>query len=70
MASKTFSLSQPGSFTGDLAFALPQLRFDDVNTSVLDQIVQWASGYWPSFNWSDDLAKPCHVGNLSEVNCP
>jgi hypothetical protein len=69
-ATTSFNPTVGQSFTGDLAFALPQLQFYGADTSVLDQIVQWASGIWPGFNWTVALNTSCTVGNLSQVFCP
>jgi len=67
---RNFSPAAPGSFTGDLAWALPRLRDEGVDPRLLNQIVQWASGLWPNFNWAADLATACEVGNLREAKCP
>jgi cytochrome c553 len=64
----TFTLLVPGSFTGDLVWALPALRFQGVETSLLDQLVTFASGIWPSYNWAADLDQPCTQGGLT-VTC-
>jgi hypothetical protein len=64
----TFSLLEPGSFTGDLVWALPALRFQGVETSLLNQLVTFASGIWPSYNWAADLNQPCTQGGLT-VTC-
>jgi len=69
-ASPTFSLVQPGSFTGDLVWALPRLRYEGVDPSLLNQIASWASGFWPTYNWLTDLNQACSTGNLGEIMCP
>jgi hypothetical protein len=71
-ASPTFSAAQ-GNFTGNLVFALPQLRYQGVDTTVLNQIAQWASSYWPTYNWTADLNTSCALtgtDTYSTINCP
>ncbi len=68
--SVAFSSSAPGSFTGDLAYALPILRFEGVDPTLLSQISAWAAGIWPSFSWSTDLNTTCTTINFGQVSCP
>jgi len=67
---QTFSLVQPGSFTGDLSWALPRLLYEGVDPSLLNQIAGWASGFWPTYNWLTAVNQPCSTGNLGEIMCP
>ena len=65
----TFEANAPGSFTGDLAWALPQLRYAGVSSTLLNSIVTWASSIWPSYNWAADLNAACAPGNGSTIVC-
>ena len=65
----TFESNSPGSFTGDLAWALPQLRYAGVSSTMLNSIVTWASSIWPTYNWSADLNAACAPGNGSSIIC-
>jgi hypothetical protein len=69
MATPTFSSSAPGSFTGDLAFSLPILRYEGADSNLLNQIANWASGLWPTFNWAGALGETCTTGNEGFVAC-
>jgi hypothetical protein len=68
-APKAFSPLNPGTFSGDLAYALPQLRYAGADPTLLDQIATWGAQVWPSFNWSADLSEPCVTGNLGQAFC-
>ena len=69
VASTVFSATAPGSFTGDLAHSLPLLNYFGADPTVLNQIAQWGTSYWPSFNWAATISTPCKAGNLGEVKC-
>lgn len=68
-ATTTFNANSPGSFTGDLAWALPQLRYAGVESSLLSPIVSFVSGIWPGYNWASDLNAACAPGNGSTIIC-
>jgi hypothetical protein len=68
IATAAFNPNQPGWFTGDLAWALPQLRYAGVDMTLLNQVVAWATSFWPSHDWAADLNQPC-VSNGVEVAC-
>jgi hypothetical protein len=68
-ATTTYDATVGGSFTGDLAFALPQLQYAGADPAILNQIAQWASGFWMSFDWKGAINSACTVGNLSQVFC-
>lgn len=70
MGSPAFSLTAPGSFTGDLAAALPALNYLGVSQSLLNQIANWAAGIWPTYNWSADVTQSCSISNLGFIGCP
>jgi len=56
-------------FGSDLIYALPQMRFVGVNSTLLSQAATWAAKIWPSYNWTSALNATCTVGNLSQVTC-
>jgi hypothetical protein len=62
-ATRAFSATNPGSFTGDLSYALPILRYEGVSSGSLNQIASWASGYWAGFNWATDIDAACAMIN-------
>jgi hypothetical protein len=68
-ATTTFKSTAPGSFSGDLAMALPQLRYFGVDINLLNPIVTWAKGIWPSYDWAGDLNATCVPGNSGTVIC-
>jgi len=68
-ASPVFSSLNPGSFSGDLAYALPELRYAGADPNLLNQAATWAAQVWPAYNWSADLNAPCTVGNSGQVTC-
>jgi hypothetical protein len=65
----TFNALAPGSFTGDLAFALPQLRYQGVDINLLNQVVAWASSIWTTHNWAADLQETCSAGSGVDITC-
>ena len=56
-------------FANDLIYAMPQLRFIGVNTSLLQNITNWLAKIWPTYNWNGDLNAPCAVKNQGQVLC-
>jgi cytochrome c553 len=68
-ASTTFSAVQPGSFTGDLSFALPRLAYAGVDPRPLNQLAQWASKFWPAHDWIADLHQTCRASAGGDINC-
>jgi hypothetical protein len=68
-ATTMFKALRPGSFTGDLAWALPRLRYEGVDPELLQQLAKWASGFWPAHDWNEDLSQGCvpsdRGGNLN-----
>jgi hypothetical protein len=67
-ASSTITFN-PESLDGDLAMALPQLRYQGVDSGLLNQLATWASSIWPTYNWLNALNAPCTVGNLGAITC-
>ncbi len=59
IANSILDLRPIGSFTGDLAYALPALRYEGVDPNLLSQVATWASGFWPTFDWLGDINKSC-----------
>jgi hypothetical protein len=58
------------SFTGDLSWALPELRYFGVSPTVLTGLANWASGLWPAFNWLGTLNESCVVNSSDNaVSC-
>jgi hypothetical protein len=57
------------TFGTDLINALPQLRYQGVSTTLLNQVTGWAATIWPSYNWTQDLNKSCSAGNLGQIFC-
>jgi hypothetical protein len=51
--------------------ALPQLRYQGADTTLLNQIATWAATIWPSYNWTADLNATCAVSNAAtgQVAC-
>jgi len=43
------------SWPGSIAYMLPHFRANGVSSSVLNAVVSWASGVWPSYNWTGAL---------------
>jgi hypothetical protein len=68
MIPKTFS-SATGTFTGDLAAALPQLRYQGVDSNLLGQVASWAAGIWPTFNWAGAINTSCTVIPSGDIVC-
>ena len=56
-------------FGDDLIYALPQMKFQGVNTTLLGQVAASAATIWPWYNWTAALNAPCTVGNLGQVSC-
>ena len=56
-------------FGADLTYALPQLRYQGADITLLNQIAAWAATIWPSYNWTGDLNGTCTAGNLGQVVC-
>jgi len=56
-------------FSNDLIYALPQLRYVGVNSTLLDNIASWLAKIWPTYNWNGDLNAPCTVKNQGQVLC-
>jgi hypothetical protein len=73
-ASTVFSSVTPGTFSGDLAYALPELRYAGADPSLLTQVAAWATQTWPAFNWVADLNTSCEVkdsgSSYSPIICP
>jgi hypothetical protein len=69
LAFPTFSLVQPGSFTGDLSWALPRLAYEGVDPEPLNQIAKWASGIWPTYDWIADLRQVCRTDAGGGIQC-
>jgi hypothetical protein len=59
----------PTFVVSDLVFALPQLRYQGVDSGLLTQISTWAQGMWPTYDWNSILNAPCYLYNLGEVKC-
>jgi hypothetical protein len=57
------------AFGNDLIYALPQLRYQGADPTILNQIAAWAANIWPAYNWTSDLNESCTVGNLGQVAC-
>jgi hypothetical protein len=51
--------------------ALPQLRYQGADSTLLNQIATWAATIWPSYNWIGDLNATCAVSNAAtgQVAC-
>jgi hypothetical protein len=51
--------------------ALPQLRYQGADSTLLNQIATWAATIWPSYNWIGDLNATCGVSNGAtlQVTC-
>jgi hypothetical protein len=69
-ASPVFSSANPGSFSGNLAYALPELLYAGADPTLLSQAAAWAAQVWPAYNWTADLDTSCAVGNDGQVACP
>jgi hypothetical protein len=69
-ASSVYSSVNPGSYSGDLTYALPQLRYAGADPTLLNQVAAWAAQVWPAYNWIADLDTSCVVGNDGFVTCP
>jgi hypothetical protein len=59
----------PVTSVSDVEFALPELRYQGIDSGLLAQISTWAQGMWPSYNWASVLSAPCYVYNLGQVIC-
>jgi cytochrome c553 len=69
-ATSTFVATVPGSFTGDLSYSLAPLRYYGADSTLLDKLVTWASGIWPTHNWQADLNMTCvPVGSQGNIAC-
>jgi hypothetical protein len=64
-----FDLTNTQDMGSNLFLALPQLLYQGVDPTLLNQIVAWASTVWPSYNWAGSLSAPCTVGSLNQVFC-
>src|ERR1035438_5322977 len=65
--SPVYSSSSPGSFSGDMSFALAALRYSGVDLNLLNQMVTWSDTAWPSHNFANDLNASCSVQNYGQI---